>query len=190
MSRFRNSRRRGPPNRQGIFIPVVIRDQTNDLESLMQIEGLRTLIGLSYLCPYFFDIGDTHRSFKEFCANAFSPMVRMDCNGDNVTISGEDDIPQDPTSSGSSRTDFFVTGRVDIDKKGFTVEMVKIDEGRPVVRGLGKGLGFDLENLIKVREGEDPDHWCLLVPSMMEAMPPVNLRDLTFSNPTPLIIFS
>ena len=114
------------------------------------------MIALSHLCPYLFDVGDVHRPFKEFGANASCPVVRVDGDGDDVSIGGVDDVPQDLA--------FFLTDRVDIDQEGLRIEMVEVDESSPIIRGFGKGLGFDLEDSIKVREGEGPDHWHFFVP--------------------------
>jgi len=177
-------KRRGSPlNNQCIFIPIVVWGDTIDLKSFLEVEGLCPLITFSHLCPYPFKIGGVHRPIKEFCANASSPVVRVDGDRDDVPIDGVDDIPYDLAF-------LPVMGRVDIDQKGFWINIVEIDKGSPVVRGFWKGLGFDLEDSVKVSEGEGTYHWRFFVPPMMEAMPPVNLWKLTFSNPAPLIISS
>jgi len=60
---------------------------------------------------------------------------------------------------------------------------VKLDESHPIVRGLGKGEVFDLEDPVQIGEREGTNHGCLFIPEMMEAMPKVNLRERIPSNP-------
>jgi hypothetical protein len=178
----KSERRRSPFNDQGIFISIVVRDDTCDLKSHTEIEGLGPLIALSYLCPDLFKARSVQCPFEEFFSNSFSSMLKVDSDGDDMTILREDDVTPDLLLSVLSLTY--------INQKGFRIEIAEIDEGGPIVRRFGKGLVFDLEDSLQIRERERSNHQRLFVPAMIEAMPKVNLREFTFSNPDLLIISS
>jgi hypothetical protein len=66
-------------------------------------------------------------------------MVGVNRNRDNMPVLREDDITQDFPSHAIG---------IAADQEGIGMEHVEAQEGRPVVRRLGKGLAFDLENRI------------------------------------------
>jgi hypothetical protein len=70
------------------------------------------------------------------------------------------------------------------------MKKVKLDESHSIVRGLGKGEVFDLEDPVQIGKREGTNHGCLFIPEMMEAMPKVNLRERISSNPDRFRIFS
>ncbi len=175
--------RRRPPDHQGIFVSIVVGNHPRDLESHPEIKRLCPLVGLSDLCRYLFFRSSVHRPLEQFSPDAFPPMLRMNGDGDNVSIRREDDI---------SRNSAFlsVTRFVDIDQKGLRIKIVEVNEDGPVVWGFWKRLKFNPENAIEIGGSEGPNHWHYFIPEMMEAMPPVNGREITFFSPAFLMISS
>ncbi len=130
---------RNPLDDQGIFIPIIVRNQTHDLKFELRIKSLRPEIASSHLCPYLLKMGSIHRPSDESGPNASSSMVGVNRNRDNMPVLRKDDITQDFPSHAIG---------IAADQEGIGMEHVEAQEGRPVVRRLGKGLAFDLENRI------------------------------------------
>ena len=90
ISRFANGR--SPLNDQGIFISIVVRNHTRNLKSYLGIKGLGSLIASSHLCPNPFKTGSLHRPLEEFPPDAFSSMVGVDGDRNNMAVLSKDDI--------------------------------------------------------------------------------------------------
>jgi hypothetical protein len=103
-------------------------------------------------------------------------MVGMDGNGDDMPISGEDEIAQ-------KWVFLLLAPFAHIDPKGAGMKPVKLDKSHPIVGGLGKGKAFDLEDPVQIGKRERTNHGCLFIPEMMEAMPKVNPRERMSFNP-------
>jgi hypothetical protein len=78
-------------------------------------------------------------------------MLSTDSDGNDVSISGEDDVAQDLVS-------LPVPFCADVNPEGFRIKPVEVDEGGPIIRRFGKRLAFDLQNGIQIGEGEGPNH--------------------------------
>jgi hypothetical protein len=92
-----------------------------------------------------------HRLLQEFFPNSSSSMLSMDSDGNDVSISGEDDIAQDLVP-------LPVPFCADVNPEGFRIKPVEVDESGPIIRRFGKGLTFDLKNGIQIGEREGPNH--------------------------------
>jgi len=126
-----------PLKDQGIFIPIIVRNQTHNLKFQLGIKGMRSDIASSHFCPYLLKVRGIHSPSEKSGPNAFSPMLRVNRDRDDMSVLREDDITQD-----------FLSHAIGIatDEKGIGMEHVEVQEGPPVVRRFGKGLAFDLEN--------------------------------------------
>jgi len=129
----------GPLDDQGVFISIIVRNETHHLKPHPGIKGLCSDIASSHFRPHFLKMWSIHHSPKKSGADAFSSMLWVNCNRDHMPILGEDDITQDF---------FSVAIGGGVDQEGIGVEHVKVQEGRPIVRRFGEGSAFDLENRI------------------------------------------
>ncbi len=128
---------RNPLDDQGIFISIIVRNQTHNLKFHLGIKGLRSEITSSHFCPYLLEVRNAHGPSKKSGPDAFSSMAGMNRNRDHMPILREDDITQDFLSQAIS---------IATDQEGIGMKHVEVQEGRPVVRRFGEGLAFDLEN--------------------------------------------
>lgn len=153
---------------QGIFIPIIGRNDAHDPEAHPQIEGLSSEIASPHLGQKPSGRGALHGFSKEFSADPFPPVSGEHGKGDDVPIRGKDDISQNP----------FLPFRAGshIDEELLGEEGVEMEKGPPIIGGFGKGLAFDVEDGAEVCRGEGPDHRICLIPERMETIPPVRER--------------
>jgi len=128
-----------PLDDQGIFISIIVRNQTRNLEFQLRIKSLRSKIAYPHFCPYLFKVWSIHSPSEKSGPNAFSSMVWVNGNRDHMPVFGEDDVTQDIP---------FRLIDIVIDQKGMGIERVEVKEGHPVIRRFGEGLAFDSENRI------------------------------------------
>ncbi len=128
-----------PSDDQGIFISIIVRNQTHHLKFKIGVEGLRPEITPSDFRPYLLKMGSIHGPSEKAGPDAFSSMKRVDSNRDDMPLLREDDITQN-----------FPRGPAGIatDQEGIGMEHVELQEGHPIVRRFGKGMAFDLEDRI------------------------------------------
>jgi hypothetical protein len=115
-----------PLDDQGVFIPIIVRDDTRDLKSHLGIKCLSSVIASSHLRPYLCKMGGLHRPLEESGRNALSSMLEVDSDRDDMPVPREDDISKNFLIS--------VMVCIDTNQKGFRIEVVKVEEGGPIVR--------------------------------------------------------
>ncbi len=116
---------RSPLDDQGIFISIIVWNQTHHLKFQFRIKGLRSEIASSHLRPYLLKVRSIHGLSEKSGPDAFSSVVGADRHRDNMPVLREDDITQDFLSR--------ATG-IATDQKGIGMEHVKLQKGRPIIR--------------------------------------------------------
>ncbi len=130
-------KRRNPLDDQGIFISIIVWNQTHSLKFQLGIKGLRPKIASSHLCPYLPEMRGIHDPAEKPGPDAFSSILGMNRNRDHMPFLREDDISQD-----------FFSHAIGIaaHQEGIGMKQVELQKSSPTVRRFGKGMAFDLED--------------------------------------------
>jgi hypothetical protein len=89
-----------PLDDQGIFISIIVRNETHYLKFQLGVKRLRCEITSSYFCPYLLKVRSIHDSSEKAGPDAFSSMSGVNGNRDDMPVLREDDITQDSLSKG------------------------------------------------------------------------------------------
>ena len=143
--------RRGPLDDQGVLIPVVVREDPNDPKPYRLVERESPRITLSHLGPEASVRKHCPGLLEERFSNPFSPVVRVDRNGDEVPLLREDEVP----------TDFpqrLILRLFDVDPERFWVEPEELNKCRAGVGRFRERVLLDFQYAIEISEGKKTDH--------------------------------
>jgi hypothetical protein len=129
-------------NDEGIFISVIIGNDTHDAKPHPGVKGLCAMVTPSYLSMESFKMGGFHGLAQKFLSNSSSSTLRKNRKGDDMSFGCKDDIAPDLLS--------LSCGGSGIDKEVLRIEGMEMKEGHAVVGRFGKGLVFDVKNGVEV----------------------------------------